>query len=195
MASRLVNCEKTSALWPSSSTSRSCSSSMSSLALLSCSAFGVDQAGMAGGLAQPQQRLQNLNLGLRQAFALNPLQQRVAVVLAQFVVELALGGLQLAIDGLLGFGGSSGATCSLVRRRMNGRSAWASSWRVSSSGLRAAPPVSLNTLARAQHARIEELEQATTIRPGGSPPACRSAPGDACRAAAAPPWPIRWPRS
>ena len=33
------------------------------------------------------------------------LQQRVAVVLAQFVVELALGGLQLAVDGLLGLGG------------------------------------------------------------------------------------------
>ena len=43
--------------------------------------------------------------------------------------------------------GSSRATCSLVRRRMNGRSAWASSWRVSSLGFRAAPPASLNTLA------------------------------------------------
>ena len=60
---------------------------------------------MAGGLAQPQQGLQHLDFGFGQAFVLNALQQRVAVVLAQFVVKLALGGFHLAVDGLLGFGG------------------------------------------------------------------------------------------
>ena len=148
MASRLVNCENTSALWPSSSTSRSCSSSASSLALASPLRFGSSRPGMAGGLAQPQQRFQHLDLGLRQALGLDPLEQRIAVVLAQLVVELALRGLQLAVDGLLGLGRKVARHLLLgAAQDERAADAWASSRRVSSSGLRAAPPASLNTLA------------------------------------------------
>ena len=62
----------------------------------------VDQARMAGRLAQTQQGLEHLDLGAVHADRLDRLEQRLAVVLAQLVVELALFGLQLAVERLLG---------------------------------------------------------------------------------------------
>ena len=56
---------------------------------------------MRGGLAQAQQRLENVHLRFRHPLRLDAPQQRLPVVLAQFVVLLALCRIQLAIDGLL----------------------------------------------------------------------------------------------
>ena len=60
--SRLVNCEKTSALWPSSRTSASCGRSASNFADGALARARIDQAGMARRLAQPQQRLEHVHL-------------------------------------------------------------------------------------------------------------------------------------
>ena len=104
IASKLVNCEKTSALCPSSSDLvRAAASSTSSFALGSAARVVVDQARVAGRLAQAQQRLEDLDLRLRRApRARSRAEQRCAVVVAQLVVELALLRLQLAVDRLLG---------------------------------------------------------------------------------------------
>src|SRR5437588_11327754 len=67
-------------------------------------ALRVEQAWMTSGLPQAQQRFQHLDLGLRQTLVLNPLEQRVAVVLAQLVVELALDKIHFTMNGLLAFG-------------------------------------------------------------------------------------------
>ena len=64
-ASKLVNCEKTRALCPSSTTSASCGRSTSSLADGVVARALVDQAGVAGRLAQPQQRLEDLRSSTR----------------------------------------------------------------------------------------------------------------------------------
>ncbi len=56
-------------------------------------------------MPQAQQRFQDLDLGLVDALDFDSLQQGIAIVLAQFVVELALGRLHLAVNGLLGFRG------------------------------------------------------------------------------------------
>ena len=63
MVRRLVNCEKTSALCPSAiDLGELRGMSASSLALRSAARFGIDQAGVAGRLAQAQQRLQHVDL-------------------------------------------------------------------------------------------------------------------------------------
>src|SRR5947209_13234628 len=59
---------------------------------------------MAGGLAQAEQGFKHLDLGLRQTFCIDALQQEIPIVLAQLVVELALFRFHLAVNGLLAFG-------------------------------------------------------------------------------------------
>ena len=78
-------------------------------------------------------------------------------MLAQFVVELALSRLHLAVDGLLGLWRQLRATCSLVRRRMNGRSAREQQLAAS----RARDSASRRRKAEAcpQHAGIEKFEE------------------------------------
>ena len=56
---------------------------------------------MTRRLPEPQQRLQDQNLGFAHALRLNATQQGLAVMFAQFVVTLTLVLVQLAIDGLL----------------------------------------------------------------------------------------------
>ena len=58
---------------------------------------------MARRLAQAQQRFEDLDLRLVDADAIDLRQQRLAVMLAQFVVELALRVVELAVDRLLEF--------------------------------------------------------------------------------------------
>ena len=88
IARKLVNWEKTRTLCPSSTTSAICGRSMSSLALGSPAQLGVDQAGVAGGLAEPQERLEDLDLRPVQLGGVLA-QERVAVVLPQLVVAAA----------------------------------------------------------------------------------------------------------
>ena len=90
-------------------------------------------------------------------------EQRLPVVRAQLVVELALRPFELAVDGLLACSGRSGATCSLVRRRMNGRSARARIASVLGLGLRPSDRRRLERRRRPEHARVEELEQAPQL--------------------------------
>ena len=101
IARKLVNCEKTRTLCPSSTTSAIEGRSMSSLALGSAARLGVDQAGVAGGLAEPQQRLEDLDLGPVQLGGVLA-QQGVAVVGPQLVVAAPLLGLHVAVERLLG---------------------------------------------------------------------------------------------
>ena len=83
-----MNCEKTRALCPSSITSSSWGSERVELGarLVEC-ALRVDQPGMAGRLAQAQQRLEDLDLRPCQPLALHPAEERLAVVVAQLVVD------------------------------------------------------------------------------------------------------------
>ena len=57
----------------------------------------IDQPGMAGRLAQAQQRLQHVHLRLLQPVARDAPEQRRSVVVAQLVVQLALRAHQIAV--------------------------------------------------------------------------------------------------
>ena len=62
----------------------------------------IDQTRMAGCRPQPQQRLEDDQLGSADTVRARPSQQRVPIVRAQFVVEDALRPFQLAVQRLLG---------------------------------------------------------------------------------------------
>ena len=103
IARKLVNCEKTRTLCPSSTHLGELRQEHVELGAGLAGAARVDQAGVAGGLAEPQERLEDLDLGLGSARGvLDARSERLAVVVAQLVVELALRGLQVAVEGLLG---------------------------------------------------------------------------------------------
>ena len=106
----------------------------------------VDQARVAGGLAQAQEGFEHLDLVLLELVAAQ-LQQGGAVVGEQLVVELALGGLEVAVQGRSILSGRSLTTCFLVRRRMKGRSALESRTRACSSWPMAPVACFLKTLA------------------------------------------------
>src|SRR3954471_18965194 len=99
----LVNWENTRVLCPSSKTSRSCGRSTSSLALDSPDRLALSIK--PGGHAACRRRSSASRIWIF-AFLIpsraTPPEQRVPVVLAQLVVELALGGLQVAVDRLFG---------------------------------------------------------------------------------------------
>jgi len=59
---------------------------------------------MAGGLAEAQERFEDLDFGFGDAVFADFVEQCVAVVLAEVVVEGALTGLEFAVEGLLDFG-------------------------------------------------------------------------------------------
>ena len=63
-------------------------------------ALGVDQAGVAGGLAEPEERLQDLDLGPAQLGGVLA-QEGLAVVGLEVLVELPLRRLEVAEQGLL----------------------------------------------------------------------------------------------
>ena len=67
--------------------------------------FLVDEAGMAGGLAEAQKGFEDLDFGFGDAVFADLVEQGVAVVLAQIVVEGALAGFEFAVEGLLDFRG------------------------------------------------------------------------------------------
>ena len=64
----------------------------------------VDEARVAGGLAQAQQRFEDLDLAASEPLLADALEQRAAVVAQELVVERALRPLELAEDRLLGLG-------------------------------------------------------------------------------------------
>jgi len=55
---------------------------------------------MKGGLAKAEQRFEDVHLGLGQAVAVDALEERGAVIFAEFVVEFALRSVEFAIEGL-----------------------------------------------------------------------------------------------
>ena len=71
------------------------------MALGSVLSVGVDQAGVAGGLAEPQEGLEDLDLGPVQLGGVLA-QEGIAVVGPQLVVAATLLGLHVAVEGLLG---------------------------------------------------------------------------------------------
>ena len=63
---------------------------------------------MEGGLAETQKGFEDLDFGAVETLAVDCLQEFLAIVGAEVVVELALGGFQFAVEGLLVFGGEVG---------------------------------------------------------------------------------------
>ena len=96
-----MNCEKTSALWPSSTISTRRGTSASSFALGPVRLPRVDEARVAGGLPHPQERLEHLHLRAGEALALDAVEERRAVVVAQLVAQGLLLGLEVAPQRLL----------------------------------------------------------------------------------------------
>ena len=182
IARKLVNCEKTSALCPSSSdlgelrqrARRAWRSARRARA-------GSIRPGMAGRLAQPQQRLEHLDLRLGRCPSRSTAPSSdCAVVVAQLVVELALrrpparsrasarsSRGQLRRDLLLG--------AAQDERPQRARRAAARSRRLA----RPSPASRWKAGARAEHARDSGTRRGSRARRGGSRPACRSAPGGA----------------
>src|SRR5262249_8963473 len=66
--------------------------------------LGIDQARVAGGLAQPEQRFQDLDLGLADPFTLDAVQECLAIMSAEVVIALALGRFQFAKYRLFNLG-------------------------------------------------------------------------------------------
>ncbi len=67
-------------------------------------ARAVDEAGVQGGLAEAEEGFEDLDFGTGEALAVDLLQQFLAIAGAEVVVELALRGFELAVEGLLVFG-------------------------------------------------------------------------------------------
>src|SRR4051812_34443690 len=118
---------------------------------------------MTGRLPQAQQRLEDLDLRLPDPVARDAPEQRVPVVLAQLVVELALGGFQVAVDRLFGLLGQVFRNLLLSapeEERPEG-------FRQERPGLLAGFAEAAVGLADlrglAEHARVEELEQAPQL--------------------------------
>ena len=199
IARKLVNCEKTRALWPLlDQPRRAAATSASSLALAQPRALAVDQAGVARRLAQAQQRLEHLDLRSGQALA-RPRARAASGGSARAARRSSARcvALELAVrSSARAWRGSSGATCSLVRRRMNGRSARASRLaRLAGSGYARHADLVLKPSSAAQHARVQELEQAPELAEVVLDRACRTGPAGARRAAGGPPWRTRSRRS
>ena len=102
---------------------------------------------MARRLAQAQQGFQHLNLGAVHADRFDRLEQRLAVVIAQFVVELALFRLQLAVERLLGFLGQVLGDLLLGAAQDEGPQALGENGAGFRVRVARAPPASLNTEA------------------------------------------------
>ena len=62
----------------------------------------VDEPRVAGGLAQPEQRLEHLHFGLLHPLGVHLAQQALPVVIAQLAVLRPLPGAQGAVQGVLG---------------------------------------------------------------------------------------------
>ena len=125
--------------------------------------FRIEQAGVTGGLAQPQQRFQNLDLRFRQPIRFDALEQRVAVVLPQIAVKLLLRRLHFAEYGLLGLEWKLaghlllGAPQDERPQRLRQKPA-----RILVGSARRATR-QLEYAGRSKHARIEEFEEAPQL--------------------------------
>jgi hypothetical protein len=65
----------------------------------------VDEPGVAGSLAEAEEGFEDKEAGLGHAVGGDAVEEGVAVMVAEFVVELALFGVKLAVESLLGFVG------------------------------------------------------------------------------------------
>ena len=164
MARSDVNCEKTSALCPSAITSSSCSRSGVEFGTRVSRALGIDQARVTRGLAQPQQRLENLDFRVRKAHRLHALAQRGngsnpathrRAVAARAAAHKTGSVRSYRADRL--------STCDLVRRSITGRIAVASRPQLGVVlGLARFGELMKDGRA-AQHARIEKVKQRPEI--------------------------------
>ena len=123
----------------------------------------VEEPGMAGGLPEPEQRLEHLDLRPPEPVAPDLAEQRRAVVVAQLVVELALRGLELAVQRLLGLGGE--VLRDLLLRAPQDEGPQAAGDDGHRVGIEAPGRRSVGAEGgrRAQHARVQELEQAPQL--------------------------------
>ncbi len=113
---------------------------------------------MTRGLAQAQQRLEHLDLGLRQAFLGHALEQRRLVVLAQLVVERALLEAELAGARLLGALGQLGRDLGLGAAEQEGAHRLGDERDALAVGGARRGEV-LEDRGAAEHPRVEELEE------------------------------------
>ena len=194
-ASRLVNCEKTSALWPSSSELlrvaaaagrawRDGSSARSRSSRPGWQAACRSRSSASRTWILRLRRCPRARSSLSSTRGSGRAARRRAALLA----------VELAEQRLLGRGGSSGATCSFVRRRMNGRSAAQRACRVLvARRLAALPRVRTADRGRAgpgfrNSNRLHSSPRWFSIGVPVSASRCG-------RAAAGPPWPSRCRRS
>ena len=123
-------------------------------------------------------------------------EQRRAVVVAQLVVQLALGRLELAVERLLGLGGEILRHLLLRAAQDEGAERRGRATATASgSALRAADPSAPKTRRRAEHAGVQELEQAPQLAQVVLDRRAAERQAMVGRAAGAPPWPTRCARS
>ena len=130
---------------------------MSSLALGSAGQLGADQARVAGGLAEPQEGFEDLDLGAVQLGGVLA-QQRIAVVCPQLVVAAPLLGLHVAVEGLLGLLGQVLDDLLLGAAEDERPQGLGQQDAVHLLERGAGPDVLLEDRVAAEHARVQELE-------------------------------------
>src|SRR5262249_32856270 len=122
-------------------------------------AFRIDESGMAGGLAQTKQGFEHVDFGLRQAIGFDAFQQRIAIVLAELIVEFSLQRFELAVDRLLCLGRK--LACNLFLGAT--KDEWTQSVRQQTArvlvGAAAGDTSEFEDAGDAQHAGVEELKE------------------------------------
>ena len=132
----------------------------------------ANQAGVAGGLSQPQQSFENFDLGAVQfggVFA----QQRIAVVCPQFVVAASLLGLHVAVERLLGLFGEIFDDLLLGASKDEWPKSFGQQGAVGLVQGGTGADVLLEDRVTAEHARVQELEDRPELSQDGFRSACR----------------------
>ena len=121
----------------------------------------VDEPGVAGGLAEAEQRLEHLHLRAVQAPRIDAVEQGLAVVIAQLVVALALLGGQVAVEGLLQL--LRQLAGDLLLRAAEDEGAEGAAEETAGGLVGVGVAAGLEGPARAEHPGVEELEQAPQL--------------------------------
>ena len=108
MERKLVNCEKTMVLWPSSASSARRGNRVSSLALGSSMRDLLRRPGWHAACRRRRSASRTWSLDLPRPSAVDLAEKGLAIVLLQFVVKGALGLVEFAEDRLLEFFGEIG---------------------------------------------------------------------------------------
>src|SRR5882672_6593642 len=115
---------------------------------------------MESGLAQSEQRLERLYLRFSDAVAGDAVEQRVAVMVAQFVVEFALLRLEFAEDGLLLFRRQVFRDLALGAAQDEGAQGLGEQLSRLGAGVSRDSARELETRSHSEHPRVQELEHA-----------------------------------